>query len=345
MTIVTVLGTRPEIIKLAPLVKELDKRGDHVLVDSGQHYDYIMDRAHYAAMDLRDADYRFDLRGSTPVEQISETMVNCRDVLTLHKTELVVVVGDPNTALAGALVANKLGVPIAHVEAGLRSYDRRMPEEHNRVMIDHISDLLFAPSGDAVDKLAEENIRWGVHMVGNTVTDALLSVLPRVRKVDDTGPYAVVTMHRAENMVPSTVDGVFRALRRVSEQMNVVLLAHPRLRNFVREKRISTSGVRLHDPVDYMEMLSLVQGASVVLTDSGGLQEEACFLRVPCVTLRQSTERPETVAVGANRLALESDEIFRATQDAVASSREWPYPYGDGTSAKMISRIIEKWLP
>lgn len=328
---------------MAPVIKELDKLGDHAFIDSGQHYDYILDQVFYEVMDLRQPDYRFDLRGSTPITQVTETMTNCAKVFD-RDTRLVVVVGDPNTPLGAALAANKMGIPIAHVEAGFRSFDRRMPEEHNRVLIDHLSDLLFAPSHRAVTNLRNEGIHEGVHMVGNPITDALMSILPKTQPIEAERPYAVVTMHRVENMVPRTVAGVFEALDELSKELTIVFPAHPRLRKFVQDNEIPTHDIKLQHPVDYIEMLSLVKSASVVLTDSGGLQEETCFLHVPCVTLRLSTERPETLAVGANRLALKPDEIVQATRVALASSRGWRYPYGDGTAAKQIARIIGERL-
>lgn len=343
--VITVIGTRPEVVKMAPVIKELDKRGDHILIDSGQHYDDNLDKIFYESMQLREPDHRFDLRGSTSVEHISETMKNCKDIM--RGARLVVVLGDPNTALAGALTANKLGIPIAHIEAGLRSYDRRMPEEHNRVMIDHISDLLFTPSEDASQNLLRENIWTGIRMVGNPVTDALQSVLPRVPPAPGS-EYVVVTLHRAENMEPLTVTGVFSALGKLRRKtgLGVVFPMHPRTVKFMHENNLSMNGYGFIpvEPMDYMTMLSFVRGAKAVLTDSGGLQEEACYLHVPCVTLRESTERPETVRIGANRLALQPDEILRAVDAALNSSRVWDYPYGDGTSAKQIAEVISRWL-
>lgn len=335
MTIVTIVGTRPEIIKMAPVIKELDKLGDHVLIDSGQHYDYNMDQLFYEAMDLRAPDYRFDLRGSMPIEHFTETMARCKDIV--RGARYVVVEGDTNTALAGALTANKLKVPLAHVEAGLRSYDRAMPEEHNRVLTDHLADVLFAPSWLAVTNLKREGIRDGIEMVGNSITDALLYALPKLPKLDSESPYVVVTMHRSENMKSDRLMGVFDALGTLSRQMGVVFLAHPRTQRFVECYQVPTFGIKLQEPVGYLEMLALVKNAAVVLTDSGGLQEETCFLRVPCVTLRTTTERPETVRVGANRLALKTDDILWAVEDALSKPRAWRYPYGDGTTAKLVA--------
>ena len=216
-------------------------------------------------------------------------------------------------------------------------------DESNRVLIDHLSELLFAPSDVAVRNLRCENITDGVYMVGNTITDALMWMLPKVQSVEVFHPYAVVTMHRAENMTFDTVAGVFDALDILSHKMAIVFLAHPRLQSFVRDNKIPTHGIKLQQSVDYMELLTLVRSAEVILTDSGGLQEETCFLRVPCVTLRLSTERPETIGIGANRLALEPDEIVRAVQNASIVPRDWTYPYGDGTSARKIAEIIERW--
>ena len=358
--IVTIIGTRPEIIKMAPVVKAIDAlRHEHVLVHSGQHYDLMMDRVFFKDMSLREPDHQLELKEQPPHLQVARTMLQAGAVVA--GADLVVVHGDTNTTLAGALLGNKLGKPVAHVEAGIRSFDKTMPEEVNRVLTDQVSRLLFAPTPVARQNLENENVRQGVHVVGNSVIDALMQNREAAEKSSrilrrlhlEKGRYALLTFHRAEN-----VDREDR-LRRVLDAMGafgtksgleVVFPIHPRTERNAKQFRLQGllkkgSGIRAIPPTGYLDLLELERNAALVFTDSGGLQEESCFFHVPCVTLRENTERPETLEIGANVLAgTDPKRIFEAAERQLAAKREWPNPYGDGTSGLQIARHVEAFL-
>ena len=357
--IVTIIGTRPEIIKMAPVVKALDTLShDHVLVHSGQHYDLMMDRIFFKDMKLRQPDFQFELKAKPPHLQVANTIRGA--AVVMKNVDLVIVHGDTNTTLAGALLGHKLGLPVAHIEAGIRSFDKTMPEEVNRLLTDQVSQLLFPPTSIAKKNLENENIRTGLHVVGNSVIDALkqnLRIARRSKILRKLGlkrrGYAVLTFHRAEN-----VDRVAR-LRRVlvamrefasREGMDVVFPIHPRTEKMARRYGLRSiihpdSGFRVIPPTGYLDMLELERNAALVFTDSGGLQEESCFFRVPCVTLRENTERPETLKIGANVLAgTDPKRILRAAENQLAAKRNWPNPYGDGTTGRRIARIVDGFV-
>src|SRR5213594_4096764 len=358
--IVTIIGTRPEIIKMAPVVKALDALDhEHVLVHSGQHYDLMMDRIFFRDMDLREPDHQFELKGQEPHVQVATTM---RQVAPVAKeADLVITHGDTNTTVAGALLANKLGRPLAHVEAGIRSFDKTMPEEINRIIADQLSNLLFAPTPVSRENLRRENVTDGVHVVGNSVIDALLQNIAIAEKRSDVlsrlglspGGYLLLTFHRAEN-----VDAKERLARALvafeaaarEARLPIVFPIHPRtpkrLREFGPEKRAASApSLRRIEPTGYLDMLMLERSAALVMTDSGGLQEESCFFRVPCVTLRENTERPETLEIGSNVLAGTDPERVRdAVRRQLDAKRAWPNPYGDGTTGKQIAQRVAAHL-
>ncbi len=357
--IVTIIGTRPEIIKMAPVVKALDGlKHEHTLVHSGQHYDLMMDRVFFRDMALREPDVQLELKEQPPHLQVARTAMQAASVAM--KADLVVVHGDTNTTLAGALLGNKLGKPVAHVEAGIRSFDRTMPEEINRILTDQVSRLLFAPTETARANLAAENVREGVAVVGNSVIDALVQntdaaakaskILKRLRL--EAGRFAVLTLHRAE-----TVDAADR-LKRVLQSMGaiatrhgltVVFPIHPRTEKMAKQfglgSLLKAPGMKVVPPTGYLDMLELERNAAIVFTDSGGLQEESCFFRVPCVTLRESTERPETLQIGSNVLAgTDPVRILDAAAKQLVAKREWPNPYGDGTTGPQIAALVNAFL-
>ena len=358
--IVTIIGTRPEIIKMAPVVKALDALDhEHLLVHSGQHYDLLMDRVFFKDMALRDPDRQFELREQPPHLQIATTMRQIADAAT--DADLVIVHGDTNTTLAGALLANKLGRPLAHAEAGIRSFDRTMPEENNRIIADQLADLKFAPTPIARENLARENVREGVHVVGNSVIDALeqnietaerkASILKRLglhpRK------FILLTFHRAENVdrkdrLAAAIDAFGRVTKATG--LEIVFPIHPRTARQLKAHDLETRAAAIHDlrriePTGYLDLLVLEKHAALVMTDSGGLQEESCFLQVPCVTLRENTERPETLEIGHNVLAgTDPARIEEAVRRQLASKRSWPNPYGDGTTGKRIAELVDAFL-
>ena len=355
--IVTIIGTRPEIIKMAPVVKALDALGhEHVLVHSGQHYDLMMDRVFFRDMALREPDRQFELKDQPPHLQVATTM---RQIATVTEdADLVIVHGDTNTTVAGALLANKQGRRLAHVEAGIRSFDRSMSEEMNRIVADQLSDLLFAPTPISRENLARENVRDGIHVVGNSVIDALTQHAPIAEKRSDVlrrlglepGGYLLLTFHRRENVDrKETLARALDAFDRVARAtgLDIVFPIHPRtekrLRAFGLTSRANAvAGLRRIEPTGYLDLLVLEKNAALVLTDSGGLQEESCFFQVPCVTLRENTERPETLAIGANVLAgTDPARVEAAAKRMVNAPRGWPNPYGDGKTSERIASIVD----
>jgi UDP-N-acetylglucosamine 2-epimerase (non-hydrolysing) len=358
--IVTIIGTRPEIIKMAPVVKALDGlHQDHVLVHSGQHYDLMMDRIFFRDMQLREPDEQFELKEQPPHLQVATTMRQVADVT--ETADLVIVHGDTNTTVAGALLAKKQDRKLAHVEAGIRSFDRTMPEEMNRIVADQLSDLLFAPTPTSRDNLRNENVTAGVHVVGNSVIDALIQNLPMVEKKSDLlaklgldrRGYIVLTFHRAENVDSKERLGrALEAFRAAADEagLPIIFPIHPRtakrLREFGLEKRAAAlTSLRRIEPTGYLDMLALEKDAALVMTDSGGLQEESCFFQVPCVTLRENTERPETLEIGSNVLAgTDPDRVRAAVRRQLDAKRDWPNPYGDGTTGKQVAQQVAAFL-
>jgi UDP-N-acetylglucosamine 2-epimerase (non-hydrolysing) len=358
--IVTIIGTRPEIIKMAPVVSALDALPhEHVLVHSGQHYDLLMDRIFFRDMRLREPDHRFELKARPPHVQVAQTMRAVADVASA--ADLVLVHGDTNTTLAGALLANKLSRNLGHVEAGIRSFDKTMPEEVNRIVADQLSDLLFAPTDISRENLRKENVTRGVHVVGNSVIDALQGNLALAEKrstildrLDLSGRgYLLLTFHRAENVdTPERLSRALDAFAAAIEVSGLPILfpIHPRtaknLRRFRLEKRADAiAQLRRIEPTGYLDMLALEKNAALVMTDSGGLQEESCYFQVPCVTLRENTERPETLAMGANVLAgTDPLRVEAAVRKQLSAPRAWHNPYGDGTTGKQIAKIVDDVL-
>ena len=358
--VVTIIGTRPEIIKMAPVVKALDALDhEHVLVHSGQHYDLLMDRVFFKDMELRDPDRQFELREQPPHLQVAMTIRQVAEVA--RDADLVIVHGDTNTTLAGALLASKLGRPLAHVEAGIRSFDRSMPEEINRILADQLSDLKFAPTVTARENLERENVREGIHVVGNSVIDALTQNIATAEERSTVlkrlglspGMYILLTFHRSENVDRKTsLEGAVEAFERVTKGtgLEIVFPVHPRtakqLEAFGLASRASgIRGLRQIEPTGYLDLLVLEKNAALVMTDSGGLQEESCFFQVPCVTLRESTERPETLEIGHNVLAgTDPDRILAAVRSQLARPRTWESPHGNGTTARRIADIVDSFL-
>ena len=327
MCIAIVLGTRPEIIKMAPVIRECERRNlDYFILHTGQHYSYSMDRIFFEQLELPQAKYNLDVGSGSHAEQTGKIMAGVEKVLMAERPDVVLVQGDTNTVVAGALAASKLHIRVGHVEAGLRSYDRTMPEEINRVVADHISDYLFAPTDISRENLRKEGIaEEKIFVTGNTIVDSVYQNLEiakrKVNVLADLGlepkGYFLVTAHRAENVDNSNRLGeILKGLEQVASEFSlpVVFPVHPRTRKMVAEFGFEFDGIRAIEPLGFLEFLQLEANARLVLTDSGGVQEEACILGVPCVTLRDNTERPETVDVGANMLAgTNSKRILKST--------------------------------
>jgi UDP-N-acetylglucosamine 2-epimerase (non-hydrolysing) len=330
------------------------------MIHSGQHYSFEMDQLFFKELRLPKPQYRLTHRSSRSLGHGGHTaamMRSIEEILVKRRPHAVLVQGDTNTVLAGALVAAKMpDILLGHVEAGLRSYDRSMPEELNRITADHLSDLLFAPTQAARQILLGESIPADrIHVTGNTIVDALrqnLTIARRGSRVLERlglkrGAYAVMTLHRAENVDEKTrlrgiLTGVGAAAR--SAGVPVIFSVHPRTRARMKTFGLAdAAGIHCIEPLGYMDFLSLLSAARIALTDSGGIQEEACVLGVPCVTLRKNTERPETVACGANRIAgVKAASIERAVRFAARGHAAWKQPFGDGRAAERIVRRILK---
>ncbi len=310
MKILSIVGARPQFIKCAPLSRELRKEHEEILVHTGQHYDYGLSDIFFEELNIPKPDYNLGIGSGSHGEQTGNMLIEIEKVLLKEKPDIVLVYGDTNSTLAGALAAAKLHVRVAHVEAGLRSFDRTMPEEINRVLTDHVSDLLFCPTQTAVDNLANEGISKGVHLVGDVMVDALLYnrkvAEEKSRVIEELGlergKYLVITVHRPSNTDSrENMSNIIDALAEIGE--TVVFPVHPRTKKYLKGYGLDIpENVRLVEPLGYLDMLKLMTGARKILTDSGGMQKEAYMLGVPCITLRENTEWVETLEGGWNVL-------------------------------------------
>jgi UDP-N-acetylglucosamine 2-epimerase (non-hydrolysing) len=355
LKIMHVVGARPNYMKVAPLVAALSPWKDtveQVLVHTGQHYDYQMSRVFFEELDLPDPDEYLSVGSGTHAEQTARVMLAFEPVLLKHKPDWVVVVGDVNSTLACALVCSKLDVRLAHVEAGLRSGDRSMPEEINRLLTDQIADLLFTPSPDADLNLLREGVDPGkIHFVGNVMIDTLVQMLPKARGhsvVNDLGldrrGYILVTLHRPSNVdAPETLGEIMSALSDIARRQAAVFPVHPRTRLRLEQLGLDTGSIRLIEPLGYLDFLSLMDSAALVLTDSGGIQEETTFLGIPCLTVRSTTERPITITHGTNRLVASRRQAILETVEDVNQRKDAPRPpieLWDGHAAGRIARVL-----
>jgi len=354
MKISVILGTRPEIIKLAPLLKILrGKRADYFTLHTGQHYSYQLDKVFFEQLEIPPPEYNIEVGSGSHAEETGKMLIGIEKILDAERPDIVLAEGDTNSVLAASLAAVKLGIKVGHVEAGLRSYDRGMPEEINRVVADHVSDYLFAPTEKAREILLGEGIAGEkVFLTGNTIVDAVNQNLELAKsKVDieskfrlKSQQYFLATLHRQENTDKlKRFASILKGLSRVAEKfgMPVVYPAHPRSKKILDGMAELPKNINVIEPVDYLSFLQLESNARLVLTDSGGVQEEACILRVPCVTLRDNTERPETVSVGANVLAgAVAERIADGVATMLTREKNWDNPFGDGHAAEKIFDII-----
>lgn len=347
--ILTVIGARPQFVKAAPVSEALASRVQEIVVHTGQHYDPQMSDVFFHDLGLRPPDYNLDVGSGSHGAQTGAMLKGVEQVIMKEKPDIVMVYGDTNSTLAGALAAAKLHIPVAHVEAGLRSFNRAMPEEINRVLTDQLSTLLFVPSQTAEDHLRQEGIVDGVHITGDVMYDAVLRYGPVAARVSqypralnlEPGEFYLCTIHRAENTADDGRLGqILRALDRL--RLPVVLPLHPRTRAALDQCGISTgANIRIIEPVGYVDMLQLLQCSRAIITDSGGLQKEAYYVGVPCVTLRSETEWTETVDAGWNRLAGHEEETIIDAVDAASNPpAQQPELYGDGKAAERIANIL-----
>jgi len=354
MKIAIILGTRPEIIKLAPVIKELkQKQADFFILHTGQHYSYHLDKVFFEQLELPQPRYNLDVGSGSHAEETGKMLIGIEKTLRTEKPGAVLLEGDTNSVLAGALAAVKINIAVGHVEAGLRSYDRGMPEEINRVLVDHLSGYLFAPTPKARDLLLGEGIPGEkIFITGNTIVDAIYDNLEIARGRPDAlstlhlkpQEYFLVTLHRQENVdKQARFKSILKGLEGLSAafEMPVVYPIHPRSRKMMERFGLKSRRLILTEPADYLNFLQLESNARLVLTDSGGVQEEACILRVPCVTLRDNTERPETIEVGANVLSGASPErILECSKVMLGKKSDWDNPFGDGKAGRRIVDII-----
>lgn len=353
-----IIGTRPEIIKMSPIIREFERlHFDYFILHTGQHYSYKMDRIFFEQLELPPPKYNLDVGSCSHAEQISKILVGVERILMKERPTGVLVEGDTNTVLAGALAATKLRIKVGHIEAGLRSYDRTMPEEINRVLTDHCSDFLFAPTEKSKQILLHEGIpNDKIFVTGNTIVDAVFQNIRLAEKKNyilrELGlkkhKYFLVTVHRQENVDDhKRFSEIIKALKKIHEKYDVpvVFPIHPRSRNKLQEFQLNYYGINLIEPVDFLSFLQLEKNAKVVLTDSGGVQEESCILGTPCVTLRDNTERPETLDVGSNILSgTNPKKIIECVSKINENNKKWMNPFGSGKAGEEIIRILKEEL-
>ncbi|MFH1031507.1 MAG: UDP-N-acetylglucosamine 2-epimerase (non-hydrolyzing) [Chloroflexota bacterium] len=356
MKVCVLIGTRPEIIKMAPIMRALERRRvDFFLLHTGQHYSYNLDKVFFEQLKLPLPKHNLEVGSGSHAEQTGKMLIGVEKVLLKEKPGIILVEGDTNSVLAGALAAVKLKVKVGHVEAGLRSYDLQMPEEINRRLVDHCSDYLFAPTDKAKTTLLGEGLPEGIIFVtGNTIVDAVYQNLDIAKKSTSKlgtlklkpKEYFLVTLHRQENVDNrARFASILKGLGNVSSQYNLPMVysIHPHSRKKMDEFGLKPGDLILVEPLDYFGFLQLESNARLILTDSGGVQEEACILGVPCVTLRENTERPETIEVGANILAgTSSDKILEYVKVMLKEKNGWNNPFGDGKAGAKIVDILEK---
>lgn len=363
MKILNIVGARPNFMKIAPLMAEYKKYSTihPLLIHTGQHYDRAMSRLFFDQLGIPAPDINLEVGSGTHAFQTAEIMKSFEPVCLQQKPDLVVVVGDVNSTIACGLVAVKLGIQLAHVEAGLRSFDRTMPEEINRILTDAISRFLFCTEQSGVDNLIREGIPEDkIHLVGHVMIDTLLSNLEKARQsailetLKEQGylnqdVYAVLTLHRPSNVDdPETFQRILAALDVIQQELPILFPIHPRTRKNLNALGLQSQiermkNLHLLDPIGYLEFLKLTSSARVILTDSGGIQEETTILKVPCITLRESTERPVTVEMGTNQVTgTDTNKIIQAFQNAVHGTLKQSQtpPFWDGRAAERIVKIL-----
>lgn len=355
-TLAFILGTRPEIIKLSPVIRECDRRGiSFTLIHTGQHYSDELDSVFFETLGLPVPEYNLEIGSASHGKQTGQMIKDIEAVLLDEQPDTVLVQGDTNSVLAGGIAASKLdGIETGHVEAGLRSYDREMPEEVNRRLVDHASEYLFAPTEAARENLLDEDLpEEFITVTGNTIVDAVEENVQIAREKSEViselgidGEFTLLTAHRAENVDDkdrfiSLLDGVSQAARKYD--WSVVYPIHPRARERLEEFEIEVpAAITLIEPLDFLDFLLLENRAELIFTDSGGVQEESCILQTPCVTLRDNTERPETVDVGANTIvSIAAERIREGVETMLAREPTWENPFGDGTAAEQILDTLE----
>jgi len=351
--IVTIVGARPQFIKMAPVSKELRKHFNEIIIHTGQHYDYEMNKIFFDELKIPEPDYHLGIGSGSHGYQTGEMLKMIEEVLMREKPDLVMVFGDTNTTLAGAVAAAKLHIPVAHVEAGLRSFDRRMPEEINRVLTDHCSNILFCPTETSIENLKREGITEGAHRTGDVMVDAMREHIRIAEQksgiLDEFGlepkGYYLATIHRSENTDDSNkLKDIVDAFCEIER---LVFPCHPRTEKYLKKFGLwdkLTEHVKVTKPVGYFDMLMLEKNARKILTDSGGVQKEAYILKVPCITLRENTEWVETVRDGWNVLVGADEEKIVKVVNEFEPDNEQRNVFGDGGASKNIVEVLsDEW--
>lgn len=354
MKIISIVGARPQFVKLAPLCVMLNEKRqtsndkiDHLIIHSGQHFDEEMSKLFFEQLEIPKPDYNLGINSGTQAEQTAKMLIRIEEVLLKEKPDLVIVFGDTNSTLACALAAVKLGIKTLHIEAGLRSFNRSMPEEINRIISDHTSDYLFAPTQTALDNLTKEGLSAKTFLTGDIMVDSLLGNLGKAEKysriIDElnlkSNDYYLLTLHR-----PYTVDNP-ENLKLILEKLSalgkqIIFPVHPRTKKVIEENKIKVSdNIKIIKPVGYLDFIKLEQGAEKILTDSGGIQKEAYILKKPCITLRPETEWVETVKDGWNILLMPKEDNFeKMILDFVPAAKQNDI-FGSNVSLKMVEKI------
>lgn len=363
MKIGIVLGTRPEIIKMASVIDEIENTGNEcIIIHTGQHYDEEMSKQFFTDLKLQLPNYNIGIGSNTAIQQISKIISELESILSEEKIDIILVQGDTNAVLAGALAANKLKIPVGHVEAGLRSFDKNMPEEINRIVADSCSSIFFVPTKETAINLQNEGIDHdAIYVTGNTIVDACYRNLDiaieksTVKDIIEFEEFIVLTLHRAENVDDiDRLESIVNSLLNIKH--NIVFPVHPHTKKSLNEyglyeKLLNADHIQIIKPVGYLDFLYLLSNSQLVLTDSGGVQEEAITLNVPCITLRYNTERPETILAGGNVLAGTNEEEIMGNINNILNNKD-VYdemanainPYGDGNSSKIILKIIQDYF-
>jgi UDP-GlcNAc3NAcA epimerase len=355
MKVITVIGARPQFIKAATISRAILKEDEmnEVIVHTGQHFDENMSKVFFDELDIPRPKYNLDINSLNHGAMTGRMLEAIEDLLIREKANLVIVYGDTNSTLAGALAASKLHIPVAHVEAGLRSFNMKMPEEINRILTDRVSRFLFCPTEEAISNLTREGFdHMDCHVVksGDVMYDAAVYYLPKARKPEVNIPerFILVTLHRAENTDdPDRLKSIFHALNSISEDIPVVIPVHPRTRNILSRNNLIKANTRMEfiDPVGYLNMIYLLKNCNMVMTDSGGLQKEAYFFNKPCITLRTETEWVELVETGVNKLGgFDSDQILNCFNEFMNHTVNFPLNlYGDGKAANKIVKYLKEF--
>ena len=353
MKVSIILGTRPEIIKFAPVIRECEKRGtNYFIVHTGQHYDYNMDRVFFEDLRLPNPKYNLDVGSGFYGEQLNKMIRGLKEVFNNEKPDVVLVLGDTSTTLAGTLAAYRSGIKVGHIESGLRSYEIMFEEVH-RVINGILADYLFAPTEGAKNNLLKEDINENrIFVTGNSIVDATYQNIEltndNILKKLDIKPneYITITAHRPEYVdKKDELSNTLKALEMLSENHKIIFPMHPRTRKSIEKFNLKIpEKIKVIEPIGYLDFLSLMSNSKMILTDSGGIQEESCIIKKPCVTLRNATERPETIEVGSNMIAgTNPDNIIKCVNLMLRKEKNWRNPFGDGKSAERILDILEKY--